>query len=104
VSEFQGLADLPPFWLSSAPIPTEIAIEELTKTTRDPTTMIYTDASAKDGNLGAAVVMLDHNDAVCRASQSGQAFEDLNLRHPGIVLGRRERARDRHEATAGSSC
>ncbi|KAF4625032.1 hypothetical protein G7Y89_g13137 [Cudoniella acicularis] len=45
------------------------AKEEVSKVMRDPTTAIYIDASAKDGNLGAAVVMLDANDTVCRARQ-----------------------------------
>ncbi len=45
------------------------AMEEVSKVMRDPTNAIYTDASAKDGYLGAAVVMLDTNDSVCRARQ-----------------------------------
>jgi hypothetical protein len=44
-------------------------IEEILKVIRDPTTTIYTDASIKDGNLGAAVVILDTNNAIYRARQ-----------------------------------
>jgi len=45
----------------------DMAIEELAKAIIDFSTVIYTDASAKDGNTGAAVVMLDYNGVVCRA-------------------------------------
>jgi hypothetical protein len=45
------------------------AVEEVSEVMRDPTAAIYTDASAKDGNLGAAVIMLDASDMVCRARQ-----------------------------------
>lgn len=43
------------------------AKEEVLKAMRDPATVIFTDASAKDGILGAAVIMLDPSNNVCRA-------------------------------------
>ena len=59
----------PPFTRICADTDPRTAAEEVSKVMRDPTTAIYTDASANNGNLGAAVVMLDTNDTVYRARQ-----------------------------------
>ena len=56
-----------PFDLICIEADREAAAAEVAKATRDPNTAIYTDASAKDGSLGAAVVMLDQNETVCMA-------------------------------------
>jgi ribonuclease HI len=59
----------PPFARICAEMDLRTVREEVSKVMRDPTTVIYTDASAKEGNLGAAVIMLDTNDTISRARQ-----------------------------------
>ena len=59
----------PPFARICAETDPRAAREEVLRVMQNPDTAIYTDASAKEGNLGAAVVMLDANDTVYRARQ-----------------------------------